>query len=191
MSAEPSSLTTERLLLRRWRREDREPFIALNADAQVMRHFPGCLSPIQSRDLIARFEAHFEQHGFGFWVVEVPGVTAFAGFTGLSVPRFESFFTPCVEIGWRLASAHWGRGYATEAARAALEFGFESVDLQEIVSFAPAANRPSLAVMERLGMTPAGDFEHPDIPPGHALRRLQLRRLRRDDWRARPVASQP
>ena len=115
------------------------------------------------------------------------GDGAFAGVTGLAVPRFEAPFTPCVEIGWRLAPAHWGQGYATEAARAALAFGFKTAGLEEIVSFTVPANLPSRSVMERLGMTrrPEDDFDHPALPSGHELRRHVLYRLRRADW-ARP-----
>ncbi len=111
-------LRTERLYLRRWRATDREPFAALNADPRVMEYFPAPLSPEESEALTSRIEGHFEQHGFGVWAVEIKGTAPFAGFIGLSIPRFEAHFTPCVEIGWRLASEYWGCGYATEGARA-------------------------------------------------------------------------
>jgi RimJ/RimL family protein N-acetyltransferase len=128
-------LKTQRLFLRRWRAADVAPFAAMNADPRVMEHFPALLTLEESAARVAGIEAHFEEHGFGLWAVEVPGVTAFAGFVGIVVPRFEAHFTPCVEIGWRLAAEFWGRGYATEAARAALAFGFEQARLAEIVSF--------------------------------------------------------
>ena len=114
----------------------------------------------------------------------MPGVAPFVGFVGLSVPTFEAHFTPCVEVGWRLARAHWGRGYATEAAGAALTFGFSDVGLDEVVSFTVPHNRPSRRVMQRLGMRrdPAEDFEHPSLPEGHPLRRHVLYRLHRDHW---------
>ena len=133
--------------------------------------------------MVARIRAHFARHGFGFWAVEVPGVAEFIGLVGLAVPRFEAHFTPCVEIGWRLARAHWGRGYATEAARAALDFGFRDLNLDEIVAFTVPTNRRSRAVMERIGMTrsAADDFDHPAIPEGHPLRRHVLYRARRPD----------
>jgi RimJ/RimL family protein N-acetyltransferase len=176
-------LATERLLLRRWRKDDREAFAALNADARVMEHFPGCLSSVQSRDRMRRIEEHFELHGFGLWALERRDVAGAIGFTGLSVPDFEAEFTPCVEIGWRLAFEHWGRGYAGEAARAAVDFAFGELGLQELVSFTVPANARSLAVMRRLGMRlddPRG-FEHPALPPGHPLRRHLLYRLARPD----------
>src|SRR5262245_18948445 len=120
----PRELRADRLLLRRWRAEDRAPFAALNADPRVMEHFPSILSREESDARVASIEAHFEQHDFGLWAVEIPNVAAFAGFIGLAVTRFTAHFTPCVEIGWRLAAASWGHGYATEGARAALAFGF-------------------------------------------------------------------
>ena len=176
-------LRTDRLYLRRWCATDREPFAALNADPRVMEHLPGPLSREQSDDLAARIEAHFEQHGFGLWAVEITGIVPFAGFIGLSIPYFEAHFTPCVEIGWRLVAEHWGRGYATEGARAALAFGFEQLRLAEVVSFTVPSNLRSRRVMERLGMTrnPADDFDHPALPEGHPLRRHVLYRLDRPD----------
>lgn len=174
------TLETERLVLRRWRPADRAPFAALNADPAVMEHFPAPLTREESDAMIARAEAHLDQHGFGPWAVEVRGGAPVIGFVGLVVPRFTAHFTPCVEIGWRLARAHWGHGYATEAARAALAFGFGTVGLAEIVSFTVPANVRSIAVMERLGMThdAAGDFDHPNLPEGHPLRRHVLYRIR-------------
>jgi RimJ/RimL family protein N-acetyltransferase len=176
-----SPLSSARLRLRRWRDEDREPFAALNADPRVMEFFPGTLSRAESDALVDRIEAHFDKHGFGAWAIEVPGVAGFVGFTGLSVPRFEAPFMPCVEVGWRLPVEHWGKGYASEAARLALSYGFETLDLPEIVSFTAATNRRSTAVMERLGMRrdPADDFDHPALPEGHRLRRHVLYRLSR------------
>jgi len=131
------------------------------------------------------------ERGFGFWAIEVPGEAEFAGFTGLAVPRFTSHFTPCVEIGWRIAHEHWGRGYAPEAARAALAHGFEGLGLDEIVSFTAVANLRSRRVMEKLGMSrdPADDFEHPSLAPGHPLRRHVLYRVRRSRWTLEPTPS--
>ena len=174
-------MRSERLLLRRWRRSDLAPFAALNADPRVMRYFPATLSRAESDAFADGIEDHFAEKGFGLWAVEVPGGAPFIGFVGLSVPRFEASFTPCVEIGWRLAAEHWGRGYAPEAARAALAFGFDTLALREILSFTAMANQPSRRVMEKLGMThdPADDFDHPALPEGHALRRHVLYRLSR------------
>jgi RimJ/RimL family protein N-acetyltransferase len=128
-----------------------------------------------------RIEATFAQRGFGLWAIEIPAVTSFAGFVGLSVPRFEAHFTPCVEIGWRLDQSYWGRGYASEGARAALRFGFEHAQLEQIVAFTVPANLPSRRVMDKIGMThnPADDFDHPSIPAAHPLRRHLLYRIRR------------
>ena len=174
-------IRTERLLLRRWRDEDREPFADLNADPRVMEHMPGLLTRAESDAAAARIEEHFAAHGFGLWAVEIPGVAAFAGFVGLSVPRFQAAFTPCVEVGWRLAAAHWGQGYATEGARAALAAGFGGLGLEEVVSFTVPGNVASRRVMEKLGMVrdPAEDFDHPALPAGHPLRRHVLYRIRR------------
>jgi RimJ/RimL family protein N-acetyltransferase len=177
----PRDLRTDRLLLRRWRRADREPFAGMNADPRVMEHFPSVLSREESDARAERIEAHFERHGFGLWAVEVIGLVPFAGFVGLSIPSFESHFTPCVEVGWRLAFECWGHGYATEGARAVLAFGFEALALAEIVSYTVPANLRSRRVMERLGMThrPEDDFDHPLLPGGHALRRHVLYRIGR------------
>jgi RimJ/RimL family protein N-acetyltransferase len=177
----PRELRTPRLLLRRWRPEDREAFAALNADPRVMEHFPATLSRHESDARAERIEAHFEKHGFGLWAAEIPGVAPFAGFIGVSIPGFEAHFTPCVEIGWRLAVEHWNRGYATEGARATLAFGFESLQVEEIVSFTVPANIRSRRVMEKLGMTrsPKDDFDHPVLPEGHPLRRHVFYRLAR------------
>lgn len=177
-------LSTDRLLLRGWRACDREPFFQINADPRVCEHFVRPLDRAESDALTDRIEAHFARHGFGLWAVEVPGVAPLIGFVGLAVPRFEAAFMPCVEVGWRLSADFWGRGYATEAARAALAFGFETQGLDEIVSFTVPANVRSRKVMERLGMRldPDGDFEHPHVPEGHRLRRHLLYRLHRRDW---------
>ena len=174
-------LRTPRLLLRRWRQDDREPFAALNADPRVMKHFPAPYTPDESERMAARIEQHFEERGFGLWAVEILGVAPFAGFIGLAVPRIETHFTPCVEIGWRLAAEHWGRGYATEGAQAALSFGFDTLRLGEIVSYTAVENTRSRRVMEKIGMSrdAGGDFEHPMISEGHPLRRHVLYRCRR------------
>jgi RimJ/RimL family protein N-acetyltransferase len=175
-------IETPRLLLRAWRPEDREPFAALNADPRVMEHLPAVLPRAQSDALANHSEKHFERHGFGPWAVEVPGVAPFIGFVGLDVPAFEAHFTPCVEIGWRIAAQHWGNGYATEAALASARHAFDVVGLEELVSFTTPANVRSQAVMRRIGMThdPADDFDHPRLPPGHRLRRHLLFRLAAD-----------
>lgn len=174
------SLTTSRLLLRPWRASDRAAFAAINADPVVMEYFPSILTAKQTEAMVDRIEAHITQHGFGLWAVEIPNVTAFAGFIGLCYPRFTASFTPCVEIGWRLGLDYWGQGYATEGARAALQYGFDVLGLQEILSFTSPLNRRSRKVMEKLGMThdPADDFDHPLVPEGHPLRRHVLYRIK-------------
>jgi RimJ/RimL family protein N-acetyltransferase len=174
-------LRTERLLLRQWRDEDREPFAALNADPEVMRHFPAPLPRVASDALVDRASAHLAEHDWGLWAVELVETGAFLGFTGLAVPRFEAPFTPAVEVGWRLRGDAWGFGYATEAARAALGVAFGELGLQEIVSFTATGNDRSRAVMTRIGMThdPDDDFDHPALPEGHPLRRHVLYRLPR------------
>jgi RimJ/RimL family protein N-acetyltransferase len=171
-------LRTGRLRLRAWRDADRDVFARLNADPRVMQYFPAPLTRHESDGLADRLARHVEAHGWGLWAVEVDGVAPFAGFVGLGRPRFEAHFTPCIEIGWRLAAEYWGRGYATEGGHAALEFGFGDLALPEIVSFTTETNTPSRRVMERLGMTrdPADDFDHPGLPAGHRLRRHVLYR---------------
>ena len=153
----------------------------MNTDARVVEHLPGLLTRTESDAMADRIEAHFAKHGYGLWAVEIVGVASFAGYVGLAVPRFEAKFTPCVEIGWRLASEHWGQGYATEGAQAALTFGFESLRLREIVSFTVPANVRSRRVMEKIGMThqPNEDFDHPLLPAAHRLSRHVLYRIAR------------
>ena len=174
-------IDTDRLVLRRWQPQDRAPFATLNGDTQVMAFFVNPLSRAESDALIDRIEAGFDAHGFGFWALEHRETGAFLGMCGLAVPRFDAPFTPCVEIGWRLSRAHWGQGYAIEAARAALACGFGRFGLRQIVAFTVLANRRSWGLMERLGMTrdPADDFDHPAVPPGHPLQRHVLYRLNR------------
>jgi RimJ/RimL family protein N-acetyltransferase len=179
-------LRTARLRLRGWRPEDREPFAGLNADPHVVEFLPGALSRAESDALVDRIEAGWAADGFGLWAVEVPGVSPFVGFVGLSAARFAAPFTPAVEIGWRLAPAAWGQGYATEAGRASLTFGFDDHRLAEIVSFTARGNQRSRRVMDRLGMRhdPADDFEHPNVAAGSPLRAHVLYRLGRGDWSA-------
>jgi RimJ/RimL family protein N-acetyltransferase len=155
----------------------------MNADPRVVEFLTGALSREQSGALVDRIEAHFERHGFGLWAVEIAGIARFAGFIGLCFPPFEASFTPCVEVAWRLDPEHWNRGYATEGARAALEFGFASLELDEIVSFTVPGNRRSRRVMEKLGMThsPRDDFDHPALPERHPLRRHVLYRTARPE----------
>jgi len=153
----------------------------MNADPRVAEFLPTPLSRAESDAFIERAEGHFEKNGFGLWAVEVLANRRFAGYVGLMRPRFEAPFTPCVEVGWRLAPEHWGKGYATEGARAAIDYGFDVIKLPEILSWTVPANTRSRRVMEKLGMTrdPADDFEHPLLAPGHPLRPHVLYRIRR------------
>ena len=171
-----TTLRTERLVLRQWRTSDREPWAALNADPAVMRHFPSTLTRQESDRSAAANEAGVAEHGWGLWAVEVVGGAPFIGSVGLAVPGFEASFTPCVEVGWRIAREHWGRGYAPEAASAAVAFGFDELGLDEIVSFTVVGNTSSRRVMEKLGMAEASEFDHPRLP-GHRLERHVLYRL--------------
>jgi ribosomal-protein-alanine N-acetyltransferase len=168
---------TERLLLRGWRPDDLPRYAALNADPEVIEFLPGPLTYEQSAAHVDRIRVHFAEHGFGLWAVDVleppaGGAGGFVGFVGLSVPGFTAPFTPCVEVGWRLARAAWGHGYASEGARAALAFGVGPAGLDEIVSFTAVSNFRSQAVMARIGMVrdPAADFDHPSLPAHHPLR---------------------
>ena|ERR1019366_1913936 len=166
--------------MRWWKQEDREPFARMNADARVMEFFPKTLTREESDATADWIESSFAKHGFGLYALELRETGEFIGFTGLAVPAFDAPFMPCVEVGWRVAFDHWGRGLATEAARAALRHGFEELGLTEIVAFTVPANERSRMVMEKIGMTrdPKADFDHPRIPEGSALRRHILYRVR-------------
>jgi RimJ/RimL family protein N-acetyltransferase len=176
-----SDILTDRLRLRGWRDSDREPFARINRDPLVMEFFPAPLSAPESSVLFDRIESHFVQHGFGLWAAELRETAAFIGYIGLAVPRFNAAFTPCVEIGWRLDAAWWGKGLATEGARAVARHAFHMLHLNELVSLTVPANLRSRRVMEKLGMThdPREDFDHPMMPAGHPLRRHVLYRLKR------------
>jgi RimJ/RimL family protein N-acetyltransferase len=176
-----TTLATARLLLRSWRESDKAPFAELNTDPRVTATLAGPLTRAESDAVADRIAAHIVEHGWGLWAVEVKGGAPFIGFTGLSRPRFEAPFTPCIEIGWRLAFPHWGHGYATEAALAVRAFAFVTLQLPEIVSFTTAGNHRSRAVMERIGLVrdPADDFDHPSLDANHPLRPHVLYRMRR------------
>jgi RimJ/RimL family protein N-acetyltransferase len=183
-------IETERLRLRPWRDTDREPFAALNADARVMEYFPKLLQRAESDNVINNLQAHISAHGWGFWAAEIIGTREFIGFIGIQVPRAQLPFSPCVEIGWRLAHAYWGKGYAPEGARAALKLGFEALGLDEIVSFTALGNVRSLTVMQKIGMTEDPmTFAHPAIPPEHPISMHRLYRLSADDWKRRRHAE--
>jgi RimJ/RimL family protein N-acetyltransferase len=175
------SLETERLVLRQWRAEDREPFAAMNADPVVMRHFPSALTRAQSDAAADRFAAAITDRGWGFWAAELRDTGEFIGFIGLQPVPDNVPFAPAVEIGWRLAATFHGRGYATEGALRTVRYAFETIALPELVSMTTAENRKSRRVMEKIGMTydPAGDFVHPNVPPDWPERFHVLYRLSR------------
>jgi len=179
-------IETERLRLRPWRPEDLDPFAAMSADPEVMRHFPELLAREEAAAHIAGLVAAAASDGFGFMPVEERARGAFLGMAGLKHVGFAAPFAPAVEIGWRLARDAWGKGYATEAACAWLDYGLGALGLAEIVAFTVPANRRSRAVMERLGMVrnAEDDFDHPCLPPGHPLRPHVLYRIGRDQRRS-------
>jgi len=173
---------TDRLRLRQWRTTDREPFAQLNADPKVMEFFPTTLDREASDAMINRCQSIIAEKGWGFWAASIKESDAFIGFVGLHIPSPKLPFSPCVEIGWRLAFQYWGKGFASEAARGALRVGFELLNLSEIVSFTAIGNLRSRAVMERLGMGKVSTFEHPNVPVGNRLRPHCLYRLAREQW---------
>ncbi len=182
-------IETNRLLLRQWKPADYAPFAALNADPIVMEHFPDVLSRAESDAMADRCWSLIDERGWGFWAVELKATGEFIGFVGLHTPSADLPFSPCVEIGWRLAAAHWGKGLATEAARAALGVGFDTLDLSEIVAFTTVENRRSRAVMERLGMRESDGFEHPGVPFGNPLRVHCLYRLSHGSFEAQRATA--
>ena len=179
-----TALTTQRLILRPWKEADLEPFARLNADPKVMEYFLAPLTRKESDDLAGRISARMQEQGWGLWAVSVPGACDFIGVIGLAKPTFDAHFMPAIEVAWRLAFEHWGKGYATEGATAALAYGFETLNLPEIVSFTAVENKRSRAVMEKIGMhhNPADDFEHPKLPEGHPLRKQVLYRITKKQW---------
>ena len=183
-------LETPRLVMRRWRDNDREPYAAMNVDPRVMEFFPGLQDRATSDASVDYWLEGFDERGWSNWAVELKDSGEFIGFIGLWIPKRVFPFSPCVEVGWRLAHPYWGRGYATEGAHASLDAGFDRLGLDDIVSYTTLGNRRSRAVMEKIGMRNANaDFEHPALPEGHPLRMHCLYRIRRDEWvrlRARP-----
>lgn len=191
MDGPPSELLTARLRLRQWQDADLTPFAALNRDPAVMEHFPALLDQAASDRLAATCRTRIAEHGWGLWAAELRASGAFIGFIGLSSPAFQAPFTPCVEVGWRLAREFWGRGYAAEGARAALAFAFDRLGLDSVVSFAAVTNHKSEAVMRRIGMSFEGQFDHPKLPPGHRLTRHVLYRLSRNAWNTMASGGTP
>lgn len=171
-------LKTHRLILRQWQETDLEPFAAMNADPQVMRYFPSTKTKAYSQDLMARVKSHIDEKGWGWWAVEQKSDGAFVGAVGLMATNLDTYFSPCVEIGWRLNRPFWGKGYATEAAKRAVKYAFDELLLPELVSFTSVTNAPSISVMKRIGMSTAPEFfEHPLVDAASGLRRHVLFRL--------------
>lgn len=175
-----NTIQTKRLILRPWKKKDLKPFAKLNQDPQVMEYFPSLKSYKESQEEYHRIVEDFKKEGFGLWAVSITGGADFIGFIGLNRVKFAAHFTPAIEIGWRLIADFWGKGYATEGALACLKYGFETLHLNEIVSFTTPANKRSIAVMKRIGMShdPKDAFDHPKLPEGHPLRRHVLYRIR-------------
>ena len=174
-------IETQRLILREWVESDKDPFIKLNQDHQVIEFLPAALSPEETIRWVDRIHQHFAHHGFGLWATTRKDTGEFIGYVGLSIPNFTAHFTPCVEIGWRLSSKHWGFGFATEAAKQVLDYGFSHLGLSEIVSFTVPLNNRSIRVMEKIGLIRdvSGDFLHPFLPSHHPLAPHILYRKRR------------
>jgi RimJ/RimL family protein N-acetyltransferase len=170
-------LETPRLILRQWTIADHEPYIQLNKDNDVMEFFPSTQTDEETRAQIERLSTHIDQHGYGFFAVERKDNHEFIGFIGLSHPRFESYFTPCVEIGWRISKANWNQGFATEAAKACLNFGFNQLGLDTIYSFTSVHNVRSEKVMIKIGMEKTGEFDHPLLEDGHFLQKHVLYKI--------------
>ena len=181
------TLRTERLVLRPWRESDRAPFAAINADPQVMQHFPRTNTREESDTGFDRIVAKMDVQGFGLWAVEVPNVAAFIGFVGLN-PADALLGRPVLEIGWRLAFEHWGRGYATEGGRASLAHAFDVLGQGEVVSFTTTGNQRSRHVMEKLGLVrrPEEDFDHPGVPVSWSGRRHVVYAITSEQWRDTP-----
>lgn len=173
------TLETDRLILRHWKNEDLEPFAVMNSDPRVMEFFPNPLSEKESDQLAITIQKELVEKKYGLWAIEVKGEASFIGFVGLHYPSFEAHFTPCIEIAWRLAYPHWGKGYAMEASSRASDYGLNELNLEEIVSFTASCNNRSIKVMEKLGMRhdPSENFEHSKLPEGHPLKLHVLYRL--------------
>lgn len=174
-------IETQRLILRQWQATDHQPFIDMGLDAEVMHYFPNCLTAAESIKFIEAVTEIIQQQGWGFWAVELKAMGQFIGFVGLHEQATQFEFSPCVEIGWRLAKAYWRQGYATEAAQAVLDYAFQTLQLEKVVSFTAVVNHPSQAVMQKLGMQKVGEFNHPKLPEQHHLQRHVLYELKKPD----------
>ena len=180
---DPVKIKTKRLLLRQWREEDKSIFASINSDPEVMEYYPKVLNTTESNEMAHKLETLISQKGWGFWAVEKIKNKQFIGFVGLHEPTYDLPVTPCVEIGWRIGKKHWGHGYATEAATAALDFAFNSLDLEQVYSFTSVTNKRSWSVMKRLGMVNTNqNFNHPLITEDSPLKEHYLYRITRSQW---------
>jgi ribosomal-protein-alanine N-acetyltransferase len=177
-------IITPRLQLRQWLPSDIPPFTTINKDATVMQYFPNTLTDEETLQMITRINTHFEEHGYGPYAVENKLTKEFLGYTGFAIPTFESYFTPCIEIGWRFKKEAWGQGFATEAAIACLRYGFETLGFDKVFSFTAVINTKSEKVMQRIGMTLVGYFDHPKIEKGSVLCRHVLYRITKEEFDA-------
>lgn len=175
-------ISTERLILRQWDDEDLYPFSRLCRDKNVMEFFPKLLTEDESFGMGKKIKSLIAERGWGFWAIEIPGESKFIGFVGLHISKESMPFSPCVEIGWRLAKPYWGMGYATEAAKASLRYAFANLGLDEVVSFTTVANIRSQAVMKKIGMSYESNFEHPDLEPSDPLCEHVLYKISKDEW---------
>lgn len=177
-------IQTERLILRLWKPEDVQPYYEINQDLEVVRYLRGPLTMEQVQDFIVAANAHYDRHGYTVWAVELKETGELIGFIGLNYVDWKALFTPAVEIAWRLGSQFWGSGYATEGARAVLEYGFMVLGLKKIVAFTVPANVRSIRVMEKIGLQrdKNGDFNHPKLSLDHPLSYHVLYKLTRVDY---------
>jgi len=177
-------IETDRLILRTWRDEDLESMFAINQDPKVMEYFPSLQDLDMTKNFIDKVNAHFENHGYSLYATVRKDTNEFIGFIGLLIAEFESHFTPATEIGWRLSSNHWGQGFATEGAKAVLDYAFRELKIPEIVSFTAASNAKSIRVMQKIGLqhNEANDFDHPKLDDESPLKRHVLYRLIREKY---------
>ena len=183
MGSKTIELHTHRLLLRQWKSQDFPRFAEISADPRVMEFYPKPLTEAESFDMALKITRLIEERSWGFWAVEVEGLGEFIGYVGLHQPTYDLPFGPCVEIGWRLSSSHWGKGYATEAARESLRFAFDVLGLNEVYSFASVLNRKSWRVMQRLNMKNMNqNFAHPHLPKAHPLSEHVLYKITKEEW---------
>lgn len=177
------AIPTKRLILRHWQKSDLQPFYELNSDPMVMEFFPAVLNREESDEFATEIQNRINENGWGLWAAEEKVSNKFIGFVGLNRPKTDFPFNPCIEIGWRLASEHWGKGYATEAGKKSLEIAFGALSLNEVASFTAVLNKRSEAVMKRIGMdNTERNFKHPNVPSNSLLQEHVLYKITREQW---------